>query len=155
MDTFFQYNNTLEVSLFKIITCNITFPWSMIQTCITSVAHLYQMGTPFFSTFQLFFKLDFNQVMRKSKTFNQFNFFFHIDKKIIENVILIDWKSNNQIFKIELYFKCKIVNDKMTQLNMMSSKYIIIITGDFFTCGYSWTNIWRKCELVTYGKKRI
>lgn len=135
MDTFFQYNNTFKVSLFKIITCNITFPWSTFQTCNTSVAHLYQIRHTKNPTFQVFFKTNFKQVIDETRTYNQFKFFFHIDKKSSKKVIQIEEKSNNQIFKLELHFKCKIVNDKMTQLNMMSSKDIIIITGDFF---YLW-----------------
>ena len=59
----------------------------MHQTCITSVAHLYQMGTPFFATFSIFLKNDFMPVMNKTNEFNQFKFFFHIDKIYCKNVI--------------------------------------------------------------------
>ena len=140
MDTFFQYNNTLEVSLFKIITCNITFPWSTFQTCITSVAHLYQIRHTKNPTFQVFFKTNFKQVIDETRTYNQFKFFFHIDKKITKNVIQIEEKSNTQIFKLKYNFKCKINIINMTQttlskwhtLYMMTTKDIIIIATGIF-----------------------
>lgn len=58
------------------------------ETGLCLVAHLYQIRTPFFSTFQVFFKLYSMLVLAQIDHSKGFNFFFHIDKKIVKSVLL-------------------------------------------------------------------
>ena len=62
------------------------------------LAHLYQIRTPFFLLFQVFFKTNFNQVIEETKTYNQFKFFFHIDNICTTFVIQRIKKSNTARF---------------------------------------------------------
>ena len=45
------------------------------------LAHLYQIRTPFFSTFQVFFKTVSAVFLAQTDSSNGFKFFFHIDPK--------------------------------------------------------------------------
>lgn len=73
------------------------------ETGLCPVAHLYQIRTLFFPTFQVFFKLCSVLVLAQIDYSKRFKFFFHIDRKIGKNVIQIMEKSNTLIVTLEVY----------------------------------------------------